>query len=225
MIALSTLSQRALLSVTTIPDAQGWCAVAGITLTTTATAGLVAGVTSFISPLDDYHPPWWSTNLTKSSLQNSDNTDDDDNNNKLSPSIMGWYYKVVMKPLSAFLFPSLVEEFVWRGLLIPHPASTTATLISGGGRTAVIMSVLAVHVLSHPIAGWTVWPRGRDVFSDPRFLLLATIVLGGATASYLVSGGSVWAATVTHGFPVMLWRDFFGGEAQLLAGQERDTNR
>jgi predicted Abi (CAAX) family protease len=119
-----------------------------------------------------------------------------------------------IKPLSAFLFPSLVEELCWRGVLIPHPS-----MIPGGNVYSILPQagvVLLVHVLSHPLAGMTVWPRGKDVFVDPRFLLLATIVLGGATASYLCSGGSVWCAAFTHGIPVALWRDFFGGEAKLL---------
>ena len=46
--------------------------------------------------------------------------------------------------------------------------------------------------------------------------MLATIVLGGATFSYLVSGGSAYAAALTHGLAVALWRDFFGGEALLM---------
>ncbi len=71
--------------------------------------------------------------------------------------------------------------------------------------------------MSHPVAGWTVWPRGKEVFCDPRFLLLATIVLGGSTISYLASGGSAWAAAITHGVPVALWRDCWGGEAKLMA--------
>ena len=75
--------------------------------------------------------------------------------------------------------------------------------------------VLMGHVLMHPIVAYTIWPRGKEVFGDGRFLLLATIVLGGATASYLVSGGSVWAAMITHGLPVALWRDYFGGEEKL----------
>jgi predicted Abi (CAAX) family protease len=52
-------------------------------------------------------------------------------------------------------------------------------------------------------------------------LLLATFALGGAAASYIVGGGSAWAAAVTHGIAVALWRDLFGGEAKLSSKTER----
>lgn len=121
--------------------------------------------------------------------------------------------KNLFKPLSAFVFPSLIEELFWRGMLLPHPSSlaslTSPLVLRRAG------AILLLHVAFHPVAGRTIWPRGRDIFMDPRFLLLATIVLGGATASYLISGGSVWAAALTHGLPVALWRDFFQGESKL----------
>lgn len=237
MIPLSTLPQRALLSLTTIPDAQGLRATAVITLTTTAASGLLAAATRFINPVEDYHPPWSELQATRHRTR-IDPAGSSTSSNNFN------IYRAILKPVSAFVFPSLVEEFVWRGLLIPHPSSivtattvkntmsitTTITNLSslfttpGLGRTAVL--VLALHVLSHPLAGLTVWPRGRDVFCDKRFLLLAFVVLGGATASYIVTRGSIWAATITHGLPVMLWRDFFGGESKLLSqsGQGRIEN-
>jgi predicted Abi (CAAX) family protease len=54
---------------------------------------------------------------------------------------------------------------------------------------------------------YTISPRGKGIFDDPRFLLLTTFALGGATASYIVGGGSAWAAAVTHGIAVALWRE------------------
>ena len=130
-----------------------------------------------------------------------------------------------IKPLSALIFPSLVEETFWRGTLIPVSTLHPIAVPSSVTMMWPSIVVLVLHVVSHPIAAAWVWPRGKDVFGDPRFLLLATIVLAGATASFWATGGSVWAATVAHGVPVALWRDFWGGEARLshLVDSGNDT--
>jgi predicted Abi (CAAX) family protease len=192
---LSLLAQRAILSLTTFPTASGWYKVAGVTLATTATAGLTATATGFVDPLKDWKPP-------------TDNP---------------------LRPLSALVFPSLFEELIWRGAFLPSPSSI---IINSSSSAAALLPpyywagmVLVVHVLMHPVAAATIWPRGRDLFGEPRFLLLATIVLGGATASYIMSGGSVWAAAVTHGIPVALWRDFFGGDEKLSKLMVDDKKR
>jgi len=195
---LAAAGNRALLSLTTIPSLGGWLAVAGTTIAFTAAAGLHATASGFVDPMRDYDPPWRR------------NSDDDDGSfrHKLHWSI---------KPLSAFLFPSLAEEILWRGTLIsPHPSRYAGENVDPSDLMTSAFVVLVIHVLVHPLAGYTCWPRGRKVFCDWRFLLSASIVLGGATVSYLVSGGSVWAAALTHGLPVLLWRDFFGGEALLM---------
>jgi predicted Abi (CAAX) family protease len=206
MASARVMIKRAILSLSTIPKTStGVFQVVGITMVTSLAAAITAAATDFIDPMQDFNPPSSLFDSSSSSIYN----------------FFPW-----MKPLSAFLFPSLVEEIFWRGMLIPHP-STIAHIPSSGRCLSTAAGirlmlppqagmVLALHVMSHPLAGLTVWPRGRQVFCDPRFLLLATIVLGGATASYMVSGGSVWAAMFTHGVPVALWRDFFGGEAKLL---------
>lgn len=122
----------------------------------------------------------------------------------------------VLRPLSALVVPALVEETIWRGAFLSPVVVSSSWYGWAGG-------VLILHVLFHPIAARTFWPRGQHVFDDARFLLLATIVLGGATLSFGVSGGSAWAAAWTHGIPVALWRDFWGGEAKLLGAHPIDA--
>ena len=207
---LSVAANRALLSLTTVPNLDQTLNVVAITVATTITAGLVAAISGFIDPIADFDPPYASSYSFENNKRNR-------GDNASSSSSFHWS----IKPLSTFLFPSLVEEVFWRGILIaPHPSTLTAKVAVVGGIYSLLLpragTVLVIHVVSHPLAGWTIWPRGRKVFCDSRFLLLATIVLGGATASYLVSGGSVWAAALSHGLPVALWRDFFGGEAKLM---------
>mmetsp|Transcript_18770 Transcript_18770/g.46597 ORF Transcript_18770/g.46597 Transcript_18770/m.46597 type:complete len:215 (-) Transcript_18770:73-717(-) len=187
--------QRALLSLTTFPPTFGdYIKVGAIAIGTTAAAGIFCKISGFVDPISDFDPPW----------------------NR--PSRLHWS----LKPMAAFLFPSLVEEVLWRGILIaPHPSLASNAFSAQLLRRSAI--VLMAHVSLHPVAGYTCWPRGRKVFTDWRFLVSATIVLGGATLSYLISGGSVWAAALTHGLAVALWRDFFGGEALLMQqGEESD---
>lgn len=214
---LAAAGNRALLSLTTFPNLGDSINVVIITIATTATAGLIAATSGFIDPIEDFDPPW---------RRRHDGND--------IGSCCHRFSHWSMKPISVFFFPSLAEEFFWRGILIdPHPSEIIATNAATSGVFSSPMLlrraglVLGIHVLLHPFAGYTCWPRGRKVFCDWRFLVSATIVLGGATLSYLVSGGSVWAAALTHGLPVALWRDFFGGEALLMKSKtenENDTN-
>ena len=191
---LAAAQQRALLSLTTLPPTfSDVMKVGAITVGTTALAGIFCKLSGFIDPVADFEPPWQR------------------------PSRFHWS----LKPISAFIFPSLFEEILWRGILIaPHPSTATGYFTPELLRRSSI--VLMAHVAMHPVAGYTCWPRGRKIFCDWRFLVSATIVLGGATLSYLVSGGSVWAAALTHGLAVALWRDFFGGEAQLMQSATDD---
>jgi len=198
---IGLVSQRVLVSLTKVPvGGQEWAPVLGITVATTLVGGLGAVATGFIRPVDDFDPPTAST---------------------------------IWRPLSAFLFPGLFEELIWRAALLPTPATSaslstifyhaTGSLAASPttlGLYKTSLTVLAIHVVSHPIFSATIYPRGKQVFGDPRFLFLATIVLGGTTLSYIVSGGSVWAAVFTHAVPVALWRDFFGGEKALQKGRD-----
>ena len=192
---LREAKNRAWLSITTIPGTfNEWFVVWGIAFFTTLLTGVVATLSNFVDPIKDFNPP---------------------------SSFKDW-----LKAASAFIFPSLFEEIFWRGICLPHPStysnnSSNSSSDNGNNnnrykqlRWAGI--VLVIHVLLHPLAGYTIWPRGLHVFADPRFLILADIVLGGTTIAYLASGGSIWAATLTHGLSVVLWRDFFNGESKLM---------
>lgn len=196
--AMNIILQRVASALTTLPvGAQGWQEVASITIATTVAAGIGSVATGFVQPMEDFSPP--------------------------SPT--SWW-----RPLSAFVVPGLLEELIWRAALLPTP--TTPTTIAAMLNLSTVApqnlllyqtaaAVLVVHVLSHPFCPQAIYPRGKEVFSDGRFLGLAAIVLGGTTLSYIVSGGSVWAAAITHGLPVALWRDFFGGEEALQRGLKK----
>ena len=193
----SALGNRIVLCLTTIPTTfLGWLIIIAITVATAATAAAFASVSGFVNPKEDYHPPWQQR-------------DDQENS---GPRRFRCHWSI--KPLSAFIFPALAEEVFWRGILIGHPSDDDGTFSSLQFILAGVFLVL--HVLVHPVAGYTCWPRGRKTFVDWRFMVGAIFVLGGATVSYLLSSGSAYAAALTHGLCVALWRDFFDGEAKLI---------
>jgi len=211
----SVLVRRVISSWTTFPNGVrgdvvrgGWIDVVGITLTATALAALVALSTGFVLPEDcrfvSAPSPTTTTTTTARRL-----------------------FRFVKSAMWAFLFPCLLEETIWRGAMVPVPFSTSSVdddaVTTGRQRRqgqvlTTAFAVLVAHVLSHPLAARLSWPRGRDAFDDPRFLSLAFVVLGGATASYLATGGSVWAAAFAHWLPLVLWRDVCGGERRLRRG-------
>jgi predicted Abi (CAAX) family protease len=164
---LNTLSERVVTSLTTFPvGIQGWYPIFGITAITTATAGVGAVATGFIKPAEDFSPPGLDS---------------------------------LWRPFSAFIMPGLLEELIWRAALLPTPSgpTTVSTMLQHATNLASIepatlflykraIAVLAIHICAHPVFSATVYPRGKQVFGDPRFLFLATIILGGTTLSYIV---------------------------------------
>jgi predicted Abi (CAAX) family protease len=69
---------------------------------------------------------------------------------------------------------------------------------------------LALFVLWHPLNGLVLKTDARQVFLDPGFLLLATLLAGYCTAAYFLSG-SIWPSTLAHWISVVGWKAFLGG--------------
>lgn len=119
---------------------------------------------------------------------------------------------LVVMPLTLLVFPSLLEEAVFRGLLIPRgtrgrgPARTAAVL---GGSTAAF-------VLWHPLNALTVNPGARTLFLDPAFLAITALLGLTCGHAYLVSR-SLWLPVVIHWLTVLVWVLFLGGRNLLLA--------
>jgi predicted Abi (CAAX) family protease len=108
--------------------------------------------------------------------------------------------------------PSLLEEIVFRGLLLPHPregASRRQTL----SYAAVSLGIFLVW---HPLNGWLFRPEALSLFSDPIFLSLAAL-LGGATMTAYLRSASLWPAILLHWLTVVTWIVFFGGSRALGA--------
>jgi len=121
----------------------------------------------------------------------------------LFPQIRSW--------VALLLMPALVEELIFRLLLIPHPIETASSLHIYG--TSLISLILFISY--HPLNAWTFYRLGNPTFMDWRFLTLTGLLGGVCTIAYLATG-SIWVAVIIHWLVVGIWLKFLGG-AQRLA--------
>ena len=101
---------------------------------------------------------------------------------------------------SLLLMPALMEEGIFRVLLLPRPLSALdlkAQLAWAG------LSV-GLFVLYHPVAGRLWYPPGRPLFEQGRFLLPCSLLGAICVIAYGWSG-SLWAPVLIHWFTVLIW--------------------
>lgn len=119
------------------------------------------------------------------------------------------------------LMPALVEELLFRVLLIPHPSEGFPWL----PQLAWSALSLGLFVLYHPVAARLWYPQARALFHDPRFLLQATL-LGVACSLTYVQTGSLWPPVLIHWLAVVIWLEPFRGRERLgLPAQTSGSNR
>jgi predicted Abi (CAAX) family protease len=109
-------------------------------------------------------------------------------------------------PFKLFVFPGIVEEVLFRGLLLPHPREA----VSAPHRRIAAVGSVAAFVLWHPLQGVTVSSVERTIFQDRRFLLQTGLLGTTCTAAYYLSG-SLWPPVVMHWLTVVAWMFFLGG--------------
>ncbi|NJL45616.1 MAG: CPBP family intramembrane metalloprotease [Leptolyngbyaceae cyanobacterium SM2_3_12] len=118
--------------------------------------------------------------------------------------------------LRLFFFPALVEETIFRVMLLPHPVEGIPGPIWLLWGTAGFV----LFGLYHWALGKTFYKRADSTLSDPRFLILMGwlgLVLIGV---YWITG-SLWLITFIHWAVVLVWIYGFGGKARLPAGKSR----
>ena len=112
--------------------------------------------------------------------------------------------------LLVFLQPALVEEIVFRGILLPRDVRSMKR-----GRVALVaIAALALYVAAHPLNAWLFKPPLLRLFEDPVYLLLAALLGLTCTAAYFISR-SLWPPVVIHWLTVLTWIWFLGGQALL----------
>jgi predicted Abi (CAAX) family protease len=112
------------------------------------------------------------------------------------------------------VLPAVVEEILFRVLLIPHPIETA---LSADIYWWSIISLVA-FILYHPLNALTFYPNGKPTFWDWRFLTLAGLLGGVCTIAYLTTG-SVWPAVLMHWIVVGIWIKLAGGQRRLQREQ------
>jgi predicted Abi (CAAX) family protease len=121
--------------------------------------------------------------------------------------------------LAAYLFlrPALVEELVFRGLLLPRDSSAIPRL----RLLAISAGSLSLFVVSHPLNGILFRSAALGLFTNPWFLAVAALLGATCTVAYLVSG-SVWPGVAVHWLTVAGWIILLGGQGlvRTRAGAE-----
>ena len=108
----------------------------------------------------------------------------------------------------AFVLPALLEEFVFRGPII--------WLAMKGSRQLLVAAMisLVLFVLWHPLNGTFLVTDAKDMFTDSRFLTIATML--GIIATWLaMRTRSLWPPVVFHWLAVVGWKALLGGPAFL----------
>ena len=106
--------------------------------------------------------------------------------------------------------PALLEEIIFRGLLLPRDAQT----MPRHRLAAVAAMALAVYVASHPANAWLFRPGVLDVFASPVYLVLAALLGLACTIAYFISR-SIWPPVAIHWLTVVTWIWFLGGQELL----------
>ena len=118
---------------------------------------------------------------------------------------------LIILPFSLFIFPSLLEEAFFRGILIPNNAATQ----NKGRIVAYIAVSTAAFVLWHPVNALTINTTAAPLFLSPAFLLIVALLGITCSVSYILSR-SLWTPIIIHWLTVVVWVIFLGGRNLLL---------
>jgi predicted Abi (CAAX) family protease len=122
----------------------------------------------------------------------------------------GWLYfdpdtdlpSALIAAVILFLVPALVEELVFRGILLSWFAAFSQ-------RWGNWLSI-ALFVLWHPFQALAFGPPWAAIFLQPSFLF-ATFILGIVLTHIRIVSQSLWPVTLIHWLLVAVWKLLFGG--------------
>lgn len=116
---------------------------------------------------------------------------------------------VYVLPFSLFIFPSLLEEAFFRGVLIPNNAKEK------GKQFIAFITLVSVFlfVLWHPLNTLTVNLGAREIFLNTSFLFILFCLGLVCSLSYIYSK-SLWVPVIIHWFTVFF--GYFSLEGEIL---------
>jgi len=115
-------------------------------------------------------------------------------------------------PFILIVFPSLFEEILFRGLIIPINTRDK------GMKSIIFYTLLSsvIFVLWHPFNALTINPAAQEIFLDGYFLVIAFFLGIACSLAYIMSR-SLWAPVLIHWLTVVVWVCFLGGHNLMLA--------
>ncbi len=119
-----------------------------------------------------------------------------------------WRYGLVS--LRLLLMPALIEELVFRVMLLPDPRAA----ITGQMWVIWAMASLVLFVVYHPVNAKTFYPPGNPTFLRPIFLMLTGLLGIVCTVVYFFTQ-SLLLITLVHGVVVIFWLLLLGGMEHL----------
>ncbi len=120
---------------------------------------------------------------------------------------LGWpsLGQLLILPPLLLLYPSIVEEALFRGLLLPrllHEASVRAKAL------ALVASTL-IFVAWHPLNHYLIGISDTSLFIKPGFLVIVAAL--GLLSGYLsLRTRSLWPAILLHWATTVVWNLFLG---------------
>jgi predicted Abi (CAAX) family protease len=119
---------------------------------------------------------------------------------------------VLLRAAGYLLMPALLEELLFRALLLPHPLEG----VPPGSMLAWMALSVGLFVLYHPVAARLWYLRARTLFDDPRFLLQCALLGLACSLAYGLTG-SLWCAVLIHWLAVVVWLEPLQGRFALGA--------
>jgi len=118
---------------------------------------------------------------------------------------------IYVLPFTLFVFPSLFEELIFRGLIIPNDTA------SNGVKSILFYSLLStsLFIIWHPLNALTINTTAQEFFLDPWFLVIV-FVLGMACSLGYIFSRSLWVPIIMHWLTVMAWVFLLGGRNLIL---------